>query len=48
MQSVMAAVVGGIIGYYYERTSNYLGAALLHGLLDGASCVAFLMVLPFK
>lgn len=40
-QAVMAAVVGGIIGYYYEQTSNYLGAALLHGMLDGASYVAF-------
>lgn len=47
-QAIMAFVVGGIIGFYYERTSNYLGAALLHGMLDVSSYLAFLLLLPIK
>lgn len=48
IQAVQAAVVGGIIGHYYERTDNYLGAATLHGLLDAAGYVPVLLLLPLK
>jgi membrane protease YdiL (CAAX protease family) len=48
MQAVLAAVVGGIIGYYYERTDNYLGAAALHSLLNVAGYVPILLLLLLK
>jgi membrane protease YdiL (CAAX protease family) len=43
-QALFAAVVGLFFGYYYERTGNYLGAALLHNLFDVCGYVAVLIV----
>jgi membrane protease YdiL (CAAX protease family) len=44
-QALFAALVGLFFGYYYERTGNYLGAAMLHNLLDVCGYVAVLLVL---
>lgn len=42
-QSIYAFVLGILIGFYYERTQNYLGAAVLHGINDGISPILVLL-----
>jgi len=43
-QSVYAAMGAAVLGWYYERTSNFLGTAMLHNLVDVSITVASLMV----
>jgi membrane protease YdiL (CAAX protease family) len=43
-QALFAAVVGLFLGYYYERTDNYLGVAMLHNVLDVCGYIAVLLV----
>lgn len=44
VQALLSSVIGLFFGYYYERTDNYVGAALLHNLLDVCGFVAVLIV----
>jgi len=44
IQSGTAAVLGLVIGFYFQRSENYVGAALLHNLFNLAGAVGVLLV----
>ncbi|MEN1967195.1 CPBP family intramembrane glutamic endopeptidase [Lentibacillus sp. N15] len=43
-QALYAFIIGTILGYYYERTRNYIGTALLHNAIDVIHVVVVLLV----
>lgn len=43
-QAAFASFLALIFGYYYERTGDYVGTALLHNAADVASYIALLLV----
>jgi membrane protease YdiL (CAAX protease family) len=43
MQMAYACVIGVIIGIYYERTRSYIGAAVLHNLIDMTGVIMILI-----
>lgn len=42
-QSIYAFLLGVLIGFYYGRTHNYLGAVILHGINDGIGPILILV-----
>lgn len=47
-QSIYAFLLGVLFGYYYERTRNYLGAAILHSINDGMVPIVILLSSFFR
>ncbi len=43
-QSAFAAFIGLLLGFYYERSRDYIGAAVLHNALDVSGYLAALLV----
>lgn len=44
VQAASAVVLGLIFGFFYEKTENYVGTALLHNLFDLAGAIGVLIV----
>jgi membrane protease YdiL (CAAX protease family) len=42
-QAGVATVLGLVIGYYFQKTENYLGSALLHGAFNTAGAIGILL-----
>lgn len=48
LQSIYAFLLGTLFGYYYERTRNYLGVAILHSINDGLTPFLILILPLFR